>query len=501
MVWQTRKTLAKIYKNYLTCMDYQLFNLRKYRLVGYVLLLVLIFNTHACDCGNNSGKKRKPTPTDSLNPTIDIQLTFEELSYNVITRQFAYTIQNKGTDPTAGEVSFKYKNTSAIPAQQQATLGGVTEQTMAIPSPILPHNTISQTLPLDFNGQQEATFTFQLIYLGTLMSEEKRTFDKDAINPNAIYIALKHSDFDQAVALINNAPLVAINYQDPVLKDTPLLLAAQAGRLDVVTHLLDKGAQIHTIDAQDRNALMVAAGNKANKDLIQLLIEHGTDLEQKNTLRKTAYQIAADAPDNQAIAQLLAKAEVKKNPQALVNAIIEKNYTKVSYMLDDEIPLEALNYKDSSGKNLSGPLCIAASQGKKDLVKRLLKLGSKKGIAIDNRALSYGKGYYDITKILFQNGAKDETGDVLQYAIDSGREDILQAAFQAGHTLDIHNLAFGSLLVSAAQQGQEEIVRFLLEQGVRTDLQDMMHNTALDCAQDKPAIKKLIEDHIAKGNP
>ncbi len=251
-------------------MDYQLFNPSKYRLIGYLLLLLLIFNVHACNCGND--KKRNPKSPDSHNSTKDIQLTFKELSYDVTTHQFTYSIQNKGTDPTEGKVSFRYKNTSATPAQQQATLGGATEQTIAISGPILPHTTTTPpTLPIGFKGQQTVTFTFQLIYLGTKMSEETRTFDQDAISPDAIDTALKNGDFDQVLALINKAPLVAINYQDPRSKDTPLMVAAQAGRLDIVTQLLDKGAEINMLDAQGRNALMLAANNKGSKRLLSKL--------------------------------------------------------------------------------------------------------------------------------------------------------------------------------------------------------------------------------------
>merc|ERR1712062_340302 len=73
---------------------------------------------------------------------------------------------------------------------------------------------------------------------------------------------------------------------------TPLIEAAANGHKDIVQILLDNGANIDYQDNLGRTALMLAAGN-GHKDIVQILLDNGANINQQNNYGETALTRAA----------------------------------------------------------------------------------------------------------------------------------------------------------------------------------------------------------------
>ncbi|MEE8606587.1 MAG: ankyrin repeat domain-containing protein, partial [Nitrospiraceae bacterium] len=85
-----------------------------------------------------------------------------------------------------------------------------------------------------------------------------------------------------------------------------MLMAAEAGRHDLVAYMLDRGAQIEVRDTrpQEHTALMLAAAHGHSK-VLELLLEHGAVVDARATDHSTALMQAASAGHVNVIKQLL----------------------------------------------------------------------------------------------------------------------------------------------------------------------------------------------------
>jgi hypothetical protein len=84
---------------------------------------------------------------------------------------------------------------------------------------------------------------------------------------------------------------------------TPLMIAARAGRLQAVMHLLDCGANI---DAQSRvcGSSLMLASLYGHTEIVELLLAHHADVTQTNDVGRTALDFALMS--NSATPQLIA---------------------------------------------------------------------------------------------------------------------------------------------------------------------------------------------------
>ena len=83
----------------------------------------------------------------------------------------------------------------------------------------------------------------------------------------------------------------AINSKTVEGGDTPLMGAALRGRIKLVEVLLNKGAKVNEVSNFDNNAAHAAVlGGDLN--VLKLLVEHKVDLNQKNAMKYTPYELA-----------------------------------------------------------------------------------------------------------------------------------------------------------------------------------------------------------------
>ncbi|KAF4629093.1 hypothetical protein G7Y89_g9055 [Cudoniella acicularis] len=155
--------------------------------------------------------------------------------------------------------------------------------------------------------------------------------------------------------------------------------AAWAGLTDYATHLLELGHDGDPPDAQERTPLSWAAGN-GHAELVALLIKHGSDPDSNDSVGLKPLHYSARA-NHHAVVKLLLDAGVspltkktKEYPgRRCGNAPTTAGDTPLQYACRSgnlESVREMIPYLNA--KELNSSLCIAAKQGKSQLVDLLL---------------------------------------------------------------------------------------------------------------------------------
>jgi hypothetical protein len=100
-----------------------------------------------------------------------------------------------------------------------------------------------------------------------------------------------------------------------------LFAAIARGRIDIVSRLIDAGANLNGRSRQGYTALMIAASH-GHEDIVQLLLDKGADLTTVDAEGRNALQIAKEAGRDTCVARLLAasKAEVSIARNTLASA-------------------------------------------------------------------------------------------------------------------------------------------------------------------------------------
>lgn len=111
--------------------------------------------------------------------------------------------------------------------------------------------------------------------LGCLIAACQPADNRGADEPNIYRLAEEGATTPLMVALETTGKV------DPrdVCHRTPLMFAAQFGRLETVRRLLDAGANVHLHEKGYYTALMLAAGN-GHTDVVQLLAETGASVNE-----------------------------------------------------------------------------------------------------------------------------------------------------------------------------------------------------------------------------
>ncbi|KAL7800188.1 ankyrin repeat-containing domain protein [Trichoderma ceciliae] len=253
--------------------------------------------------------------------------------------------------------------------------------------------------------------------------------------------------------LIRNSPPVLVNAADAAGM-TPLLHAAQAGELSIVTWLLEHGADVDATDKEGSSAL-VHAIKKSHVQVVRELLKWKPRLDILTTDGQTLLQMAME------------------------------DVSVVQMLLDAGVDVDLLNRQNLPAIN------IAVTNKKREVVKLLVDRKANL-----HRRDQYGwspimdaAGYKpdaEITRILAEGGANlgdyDSTESTpLHHATVRGETEVLKVLleFRRGIDLEKRNTGGETPLLVASSNSNVECIRLLIRAGADVNAQNSVGVTEL----------------------
>jgi ankyrin repeat protein len=259
----------------------------------------------------------------------------------------------------------------------------------------------------------------------------------------------------------------------------PLYVAVQRGYVAVAEVLLANKADVNLRSGTDISGArpIHSAVLSGKTDLIQLLINHGADVNVTDAQGRTALEFAATQNDTNAAKLLLAsKAAIetrdKDGNTPLYEAVDKGNAAMVSLLLDSGATVDDANNKNTT------PLLLAVSRGRVDVTRILL----------EHKADPNRSGGIQIPS---QNYLGNWPPILL--AVDRDENDILKLLLDAGGNPDSGSPIFSAIL----NKNNVEAVRLLLDHRANPNRPDGDGNPPLSMvlkgAKDKRIVSLLLD--------
>jgi ankyrin repeat protein len=141
--------------------------------------------------------------------------------------------------------------------------------------------------------------------LKRLLSIDKTIIDKKYKGDTAIMKASRRCNGSNIVAfLLENGANINDKEVRDTIDHTPLIVAADGGCKDIVEILLEAGANIEHRNDQGETALIAAAQN-GHKEIVQMLLDAGANINQENADGETALDLTIKLRHKKDVVDLL----------------------------------------------------------------------------------------------------------------------------------------------------------------------------------------------------
>ncbi len=293
-----------------------------------------------------------------------------------------------------------------------------------------------------------------------------------------IHSAAEAGDVARVSEILTSKPdLVSVKNENGL---TPTHLAARRGHVEVVELLLDHGADLEETDNRGFTALLYAASS-GNLDLVRFLVERGADVgvvapmpQTRDVERSTNKATTTNEAQGITAADVAFQHEFHRGQSQMTRYLVRQGA-----MLDPNAPV----------MRGIGKLDFAVSSGNVDMVRLLLELG-----ADANAQTAYPlsplfnasyKGDSEIVGLLLDAGADVNAPSYegmrpIAGAIARGHADIVSLLLDRGAKLDVTDERTGrNLLHLAVLSGSLDVVDQLITRGAPLDDTDNDGRTSL----------------------
>lgn len=274
----------------------------------------------------------------------------------------------------------------------------------------------------------------------------------------------------------------------------PIIAATDEAMQINVGILVDRGADVNVRDIRDEKApLLVLAGFTLGKETLELLLDHGADIESADDDGTTVLISVADSNDKESLEMLLGRG-------ANIHAVSKTLGTALSAAASegDEESLRVLLDHGGDANQACGnwgtALQAASHAADLDCINMLLEAGADINACTDVgygsalAAASFAGDVACVQRLLDAgaevNAAAGEDGSPLQAAATANRPECLQVLLE--HSADV-NLGGGPsyscpLQAAAANPDAFEIVKTLLDHGATIDVPGGMYGSLMQAA-------------------
>ncbi|MGB2866682.1 MAG: ankyrin repeat domain-containing protein [Sedimentisphaerales bacterium] len=263
-----------------------------------------------------------------------------------------------------------------------------------------------------------------------------------------------------------------IQGQDALQGQTKLHMACGGGEKDVADLLIRRGADVNLRDKRGQTPLWIAASG-GHKEIVELLIKKGADINASNNRGRTPLAVAKQGKHAEVIDILRQHGAT----ETLHGAVTSGNIGEVKRLLSEG---KDVNSRDSEGQT---PLHLAANRGHKEMVEVLIANGAD----IEARENRYSstpllnaavRGRKEVVELLLSKGADIEgknsdglTPLNLTAAYGTAiHTEIIQLLLDRG--ADIESRSYGDCtpLQASVAVGRKGVAELLLAHGAKLDV-------------------------------
>ena len=354
-------------------------------------------------------------------------------------------------------------------------------------------------------------------------------------SPDAMlnWIRLCDPDRDTAPADFN---------KNPSDVKSPIYYAALLGLPDIVSQLIDEGANINQTYGSGYGTPLVSASALGRREVVSLLLEKGADVNLSGYWWWGCPLAAAVEMNEKEILNMLLsspgidincrRAPSRSREEAameIAKEVTENATANLGELGDTEQGAEAGRARgavDGSSKGIDGSevadyddniasesmVYIAAAYNSPDTLKILLDAGAdinmEGGEYCTGLQAASAWGHEDIVKRLLDKGAKVDVyggiyGDPLQAASNNGFPEIVKKLIAAGSDVNRVGGVYGCALYAACDYEDEKVVEILLDEGADPNIQGCgKYDNALHqaCTKGNEKIVHLLLDKGADPN-
>ncbi|XP_053443620.1 kinase D-interacting substrate of 220 kDa isoform X3 [Nycticebus coucang] len=274
---------------------------------------------------------------------------------------------------------------------------------------------------------------------------------------------------------------------------TPLMIAAEQGNLEIVKELIKNGANCNLEDLDNWTAL-ISASKEGHVHIVEELLKCGVNLEHRDMGGWTALMWACYKGRTD-VAELLLSHGANPNVTGLQYSVYPIIWAAGRGHADIvQLLLQNGAKVNCSDKYGTTPLVWAARKGHLECVKHLLAMGAdvdQEGANSMTALIVAVKGGYtqSVKEILKRNpnvNLTDKDGNTaLMIASKEGHTEIVQDLLDAGTYVNIPDRSGDTVLIGAVRGGHVEIVRALLQKYADIDIRGQDSKTALYWAVEK----------------
>jgi ankyrin repeat protein len=361
----------------------------------------------------------------------------------------------------------------------------------------------------------------------------------DVDDNTAIDDALFSRHFDVFDFLLTKSPF-DVNKRNKRHKRYPLHVAASTNTLDLVELFLERGARVDVVDDEGNTPLHDAVASYKD-DVVLLLVNDSRALDIQNKKGQTPLHLAMQQAERDLINPLVDKGAQVDLVDNDGNTPFDVLFNQGYFSCGEKVFLKMKNFDLNKRVPMSGQtvLHLAADNDSLEVVSKLIERGAsvnvedrngqtplfcalseseeiarlllekcevdvhhrdKKGRTILHVAVEYAPALVD--RILQMGAAIDavsESGTPLEVALNVENSKMFKYLWDKTPQADVLNMVKNNArtpLHMAADQGDLQLVKLLLEKGLKINDVDKMGNTPLDAAAQNehlPVLEVLLE--------
>jgi ankyrin repeat protein len=310
----------------------------------------------------------------------------------------------------------------------------------------------------------------------------------------------------------------------------PWQMAMLTGEIAKAELLLTFGANLNSRGSHDRTSLMLAV-SRNHAELTQWLLKHGADPQEQDDMGQTALMEAVEHQAADCVRVLVRAGVSLVNPDCQQAIAMARDIDVVRALVEGGGDIDAVGDWDAGITDGHWSLYTAAEMGDLQFARQLLELGANpRRECAGETALHKAAAcdHLEIVKLLLEHGADPnaadcdmctplvnarsvECVDLLLAAgadihaqnccghevIEQHRDpEIIERLRMAGAAMETPEGSSGGLMMSAAQEGNLELVEHLLQQNIDPNASSDLELTPLMAAAERghvDVLRRLIE--------